>query len=195
MTRDQILVEMIEGQYNVKGIAKKSFLRQEIVLSNSSNQYTVDFNGNVQNTPKTERRLSIQNTFFTNKLGLFLVKEDVNKIGSAVLLAHPDAAVFGAKAANLEVIYNGLMKATIDNKIVFEALQTSDFRKNPAQFMPEDGKLNLDPTIILKGNKRNELSLTFPYWNNMAVEDDAAGTTFRHKLIVMAYGFEVSNVN
>src|SRR5689334_17283453 len=116
------------------GSATLSFLRQQVELKNNQTTLLFDFDGN-QPGVSTERKLSSKDGFFAHSLGLYLLIEDSAKPGSGVLQSYPNyqtiirkAGILVANASDLEALYNGQMKAQIDQTVVFDGLDTRRFR-------------------------------------------------------------------
>jgi hypothetical protein len=188
------LLAKVEAKYG-KGVATKSFLRQEAILKNNQNSYSFDFDAN-KPSQASERRLAVQDAFFANKIGLFLLKETDTTIGSGVprTFADPDVftAVAGFTLAHLETIYNGSVKAEIGKQTVFEALPTIQFRKVPTEFQEGNGVLDIEPALILYGNEKNRLTLTIPVFSGIQIENPTAG--INHKVAIILFGFLVTGV-
>lgn len=189
------LLPSLEARYG-KGKVTASFLRQELALRNNQASYEFDFDG--KKSPKaSERLLAAQDIFIVTALSLHLLKEEDGKEGSGVLLTHVDSAVFVAAAgfvpAHLETLYNGAIQCKMGNTTVFEALQTKNFRKVPAEFIQRDGSVDIDPNIVLFGKEKNKLILTIPSFAGINIASVAAGVS--HKVVLMPEGFLVTGHN
>lgn len=191
---EAVLKGKIEERYG-KGSARRSFLRQEQVIKNAKGKYEFDFNGNVTGK-STERKLNQQDVFFAHSIGLFLLREEVAKIGSGVLRTHVDPADFvaatGFVPAHLELLYNASLKAEINNETIFEALETTNFRKVPVQYMPQMGVEHLDPALVLNGRKKNLFTLNAETFAGIQWESVTTGTD--NKVVAMLFGFQVFDV-
>lgn len=190
-TRDRELLLTLEAEFG-KGKVTRSFLREEAVLVNQNQTYAFAFDGNVK--PKiSERKVASQDIFVANRLGLFLLREDAVKIGSGVLrtaVTAEFAAAAGFVPADLEAIWNGSIKAEIDNVTIFEALESQDFRKVVTEFQPQYGKVSIEPRLVLNGKAKNKLTVTVPTWNGIQLQSVVAGTD--HKLVLCAFGFLIT---
>ncbi len=177
-------------------IITKSYLREEQTLQNNKSQYDYFFDAGVK--PKTsERKISQQDLFVANAIGLFLLREDKTKIGSGVLrtsVASEFVDIAGIfNDTDLEAIYNGFISASVGQTKIFDALDTFRFRKVNAEFTNPDsaGTVDLEPALELDGKQKNKVTVEVPSWSGIQFAGDPA-STFEHKLVVVLYGFLIT---
>lgn len=197
--RDRALLNLLRQQFPNQN-PTKSFLKQEVVLRNQQNTYTVDFNDD--NTQKlTERRLNRQDFFCASEFGIFLLREPANQLGTGVLQTFPNLtnfpAVAGFTPAHLELIYNAIMRVQIQNNVVYSALDTLRFRQVPqtfqsavnsnSQFEYEYPFMELEPMLRLSGARKNTFTLEIPLITGVQIESVTAGTD--NKLVFYAGGY------
>jgi hypothetical protein len=196
--RDRVLLEQLEAKYG-KGRVIASFLRQEVVLKNQQNGYRFDFNDDNKGKA-TERRLAKQDLFVANSLGLFLLKEIAGKEGLGLLQTHPAPAVFveatgvAFTRAHLEAVYNGSLAVRQDNNVIVDKFPTAKFRKRNSQETEShitDGMSEIEPNLVFIGDRKKEVSVEIPTVSGIQIESGVAGE--EHKLVLVAFGFLISN--
>lgn len=181
-----------------KGSARRSFLRQEAVLKNSSSSALVfDYKSNKGLSSPAERKLDENDLFVATGLGMYLLREARTEKGFGVLRTHvaatdfADATVNGKtfKANHLELLYNSWIKAEVDGDTIYEAIETQDFRKVPGEYMPNTGKIVLTPRLIFRGHAKNALTLVQPEVDGLQWE--SVTENVENKVVLYAYGFQV----
>lgn len=211
LSRQRALLNKLKSDSRYKASKEKitrSFLRQEVVITNTNSKYEFDFNqDSSKQGNKTERLLRRQDIFYADSVGMFLVREVAAELGTGVLQTYPNPVAFPAAAgftpADLEIFYNAFLSAQIDQKIFFEFLDTQLFLCVPesqqiaagierSQRSPNDGFIDLEPNLVLSGKRTNKLEINVPTFAGAEVASVTAGTD--HKIVMYARGFLIPGV-
>ena len=201
-TRNRALYEKALGLFP-NTLPTISYLREEVDLVNNNGVYKFTFNEQAGVKP-TERKLSIKDAFVANELGIFLLVEHKDKPGSGVLMTYPNALELAkagtSSAEDTEALYNGWLRAQVDQSVLFEAIDTRRFRRvgdtQLSAINDKDeqhyahGMLQIEPNIVLVGSRRNELTLQLPQFN---VTPNIAATNATHKVkaVIICSGYYI----
>jgi hypothetical protein len=139
MSRAQEIWNLRQKMYAAAGvISSPSFLRLERTLDGTTSIIEFDAtNGNGATQRRvTEKRLNIGDTFSILGMGINLmstvIQEDEAEslpvdLVQGRLYTYPNPVAFGASAPELEAIYNGLHRLTIDSTVFIEGVSTREF--------------------------------------------------------------------
>jgi hypothetical protein len=178
-SRDRTLYEKVQSMTPKGSVPTMATLREERVLVNNNGTYTFDFNEQKSGIRPTEALLSIKDAFVANAMSLSILVERKAKPGTGVLYHYPNPhEVVKAGTVNwtdLEAIYNGQLKAQIDQQVMMDKFPTRRFRYAPQntgivsggdvgvlQSSAVDGLVPAEPNLILRGTKKNIFTLTVP---------------------------------
>ena len=208
-SRDRALYEKVL-KMSPKGVVPTlATLREERVLVNNNGTYVFEFNEQKANARQTETLLSIKDAFVANTMSLGILVERKTKPGSGLLLHFPCMQELN-KAGNvnwldMEVIYNGVLKAQIDQQVMMDKFSTRRFRYAPQnagllidnnviggaiQSSASDGLVNAEPNLILRGTKKNTFTLTIPTFDASAAAAIAAtDPAFDVRVVLELNGF------
>ena len=205
--------ETVKGQYPGSQPTLGA-LRQELTIKSNQSTYNFDFRvANANST--TEQLLPLTDAFGVNELGLFLLVRNKTRAGSGVLQTYPNREAIAPAFANstadapsaaavqaisdLEAIYNGIAAVRIDQQVFFDGLDMRRFRRVPAtqqgifasqvQSSYGDGMVCIEPQLFFDGARKNQVSVTVPQLNGIALEPDNAN--FELALVCIASGFRV----
>lgn len=198
--RERSLFETLKSRFP-NNVVSRSYLRQDIALADNRDSYSASFLAENGLGDLPQRRLSRADLFVAFMMGIFLIREAKAKPGSGVLLTYPNPVVFatvGTAGADLEAIYNGLIKLEINNSIPFDAYPSRHFRHVPetqqrAAFTlqnaagnenvagapvvagsnqhPDDGVALLPQNVYLFGENTNKMTLTIPTYPGIDLSD------------------------
>ncbi len=189
-------------------------LRQELTIKSNQSDYKFDFKTANANSV-TEQLLAVTDAFGANELGIFLMVRNKTRPGSGILQTYPNreaiAPAFNASTADtpsasavqaisdLEAIFNGVAGMRIDSTVIFDGLDMRRFRRVPqtqigifasqAQSGYRDGMVAIEPQLFLDGARKNQVSVTVPQFNGIALEPDNAN--YELVLVCVASGFRV----
>lgn len=209
----QALREKIElaKRWFPNGAPRPGVLRQEIAVSNTTNQYVFDFNENVAGGA-TESKLAITDAFFVTHIGFHLLVEDQRKPGSGQLLTYPNEAALAAAygitlpnavpaADDLESFYAGRLALKVDDQIEFdrwsmrahrfvgEVQQSAINARNAQTYF--DGLVAIEPNPVLNGARRNQFTLSVPNYNGVAPTWAATDANIKVKAALSLHGLHV----
>lgn len=189
-------------------------IRQELTLKNQQSGYGFDFKA-INAGSTTEQLLPLTDAFGANQLLIAIGVRNKTKPGSMVLITYPSleaiAPAFNGSTvaapsaaaiqavADLETIFNGVTRASIDSTTIFDGLDTRRFRHVPATQVGlfasqagsryHDGQVNIEPQLYFDGARKNKVEVVVPSFNGMAIEPDNAN--FELVLVCIATGFRV----
>jgi len=218
--RNRALLEMAKQRFPAR-TATLSYLRAELVLLNNVTTYKFSF---LSNSPQTANPASLgldsTDAFICDKLGFFLAARNKSQSGVERLHTYPAQDTFptvtGAtslapgspanfKNHHLNLIYNGRYKITLDNKVYFEKmdmfrhLYVPDVQTTEGQVSRIDtsaGFVNLEPYLILSGERKHEIEVVLPSITGMEIEAvrQTTGTADKeHILVLIAQGMLISS--
>ncbi len=193
-----------DPKYRGKPISP-SFLRLEATIKqNESRLIFKTFTGDGASVYPTELRLDRNDAFVVDRLGFFLLKQDVaNEKTNGVRQTYPNITVFGAAAAaDLWSIYeSGKLNITINKK-----RELIDYDLANCLYVPrtqQTGAINYDdkigakagfdkltPHITLDGSGTNEIVIDFPSFAGWAGHSAVAGT--EHRAVLFFRGMLIS---
>ena len=219
--RNRALLDMAKQRFAGK-TSTLSYLRGEVVLKNNVSVYKFSLLSKSEATsPLACLGLDSTDAFICDKIGFFLSTRKKSQSGVERLYTHPFAGAFPSVTAatnlasgspadfknwHLNLIYNGSYKITLDNRVYFEKMdmyrhlfvpnvQTTEPQSSKED--PSAGFVNLEPYLILHGERKHEIEVSLPSIANMQIEavrqtnnntDDK-----EHILVLMAYGMLVSS--
>lgn len=199
MTRDRALFEALKKMF--PGITPQpSYLREEQKLENNKTAYVFEFRNDEQSKlPKVG--LARQDLFVSNVWGLFLLREADAALGTGVLQTYVNTTYFPAAAGftpeHLNLVYAGYLQATVNDQIVFNAIQNEGFQSIPqtlqsgtnirSERKPIDGYQTIDPNFVLNGELTRNITLNIPSIAGMQIESVTAGTS--NKVVLVQKGF------
>ncbi|QIX59707.1 hypothetical protein HER32_00255 [Hymenobacter sp. BT18] len=210
-SRDRALYEKAK-QMSKNATPTMGFLREEIVLANNNNTYRFGFNEQRSGIRGSEKMLSIKDSFIANRLQLGILVERKTKPGTGVIMTFPNPVVVATagttSATDLEVIFNGQLKAQIDQEVLMDGFSTRRFRFVPSTQQQTgaanannialseqrfgDGQVEVEPNIILVGTKRNEFTITLPQFDPSVTPNIAAtDAAFDVRLVLELSGFHI----
>lgn len=166
------------GKSNV--IVTPGYLRSEQVLGNQ-NQITFPILTNEGTAPRsTERRLSISDTFVITNLGFRIGQQAATQTAGQVKLeSFVNASVFGASAAQLDILYNGSVAIKVGSITYIEALDMLRFQLSSiaqrgailatggattanSEFKGLADLAEIVPTIQFSGQEKNIVQISLP---------------------------------
>jgi len=198
-------------------IITDSYLRLEASLQGTITAITFNMLVNQGNPNVTENRLNITDRFVAAQICLLIMQTAMagtSPTQAEISIGRPrtynNAQIFGATAANLEVIYNSQLKITVDSVVYLQSLDTRRFYRVPTSqdgtavsAVALTGVINADgydsvgypfapltPTVTFSGIGKNEIQLTLPNPTLLT-----APVTFANFAILWCRGFLVQNVN
>lgn len=217
--------EYIDGQdskvkYPGNVIITDSWLRSEVSIQQAGvSSLSFDFLVNQGNMNVTEQRLNMTDKFAAAHISVMIGRATGNVAATPAMIAtgqlhtFPNPAVFtggaGVEAENLNGLYNGNMKITIDSIVYEQSLDVRRFyRVGTAQQglttgdgTGEYGASNwgdyaypfapLTPAITLSGTGKNEFILNTP--GNLGIDMQATGA--QNFAVCYLRGFLIQNVN
>ncbi|MDO7873679.1 hypothetical protein Q5H93_02960 [Hymenobacter sp. ASUV-10] len=206
-TRDRALYDKVLKMAPQGTIPTLATLREEAVLVNNNGVYTFEFNEQRAGVRKTETLLSIKDAFVANRIGLKLLVERKTKPGSGVLLAFPCQHALvqagAVSAQDLEAFFNGTLKVQIDQQVMMDRFSTRRFRHvpqtpgivvaeaftGPSQSSADDGMVNVEPNLVLRGTKKNTFTLSVPTFDGVAAAWAAVDAAFDVRVVLLLDGF------
>ncbi len=202
--RDRQIFKMLTEKFGKQGlVVSPGFLRVETVLKNSTGSYKFDIK-DTSGYIATENKLDRNDLFVVTDLGVYLLREDITKIGASVLQPYVNeiefAAVAGFNPSHLEAIYNGKFTLKIASRVNIEGLSMQSFRRIPQtqagattkpQFDIEESSFSIPSLLHLKGTMDSEIKVEFPTFDAMQIQAVTAG--INHKLVFHPYGFLIKN--
>lgn len=207
-SRDRALYDKVLKMAPKGTIPTLATLREERVLVNNNGTYVFEFNEQRANVRATENLLSIKDAFVANSMSLGILVERKTKPGTGVLLHYPSQHMLlqaGATSPiDLEAVFNGFLKAQIDQQVMMDKFSTRRFRYVPqnagiavaeniagtVQSSPVDGLVNVEPNLILRGTKKNIFTLTIPTFDAGATTSIAAiDAAFDVRVVLELNGF------
>lgn len=200
-SRDRALYEKAKGMFE-GATPTISYLREEANIVNNNGVYQFTFNEQTGVTRPTERKLSIKDAFLANMIWLFTLVEAKTKPGSGVLMTYPnpvEIAKAGTSSADeLEAIYNGTLKAQVDQDLIFDGIDTRRFRVVSATQLnaindkeQQDyaaGGLLVEPNLVLNGSRKNIFTLQLPAFDSSVTPNMAATLATHNIRVVLVFG-------
>ena len=203
LSYERSIFETLKTQYQGKSI-QFSNLRIEAELKNSSGNYSFNLR-NLNSLQPNERGLSENDLFVATRIGLFLIREDVDRLGTAILQTYPNDQAFpsgtGFTLSDMETIYAGGMEIKTNVMVnaehipgymfrkVFTSQQTSTIKQS--EFDINKACYELPTLLKLYGNKTVEIKYNFPSLDSMAIASPSAD--YKHKLVFMPFGFLIKD--
>lgn len=203
--RDRSFFNLLKDKYGSRGgVIAPSYVRAEALLTNGAQEYKF-FLKLLGNESSTEHKLNEQDLFAVNKLGLFLMAQDVAVPGISNLETYPNPIKFPDEAgqlltAHLEHIYNGFLNFKVGDTLHIPDYPTSDFRVvNTSQKSATianserdntDGYVQLPVNLELKGRENNEITLKVPGDASHKVQSVAGA--YKAKVVLILRGFKVT---
>lgn len=186
-------------------IISPAFLRQQKALTSNQSSYKFKFLAENAAPTLPERYLSRTDSFRAIRMGLFLITvATAGQEGAAVLQTYPNAAVFSTanNAAHLETVYNGLVRAKVENTIVIDGFPTNNFRhvgttlQASGSFAQSErpqlaGMRTLPVILTLDGAKTNEIEIEIPNWSGIVMAP-SSGTNY---LVCVLEGFQINGAS
>lgn len=208
LDRSRLIYNSLPKEQGV--ISSQSYLRLESAVLGTQSEITFNVLNNEGTVNETEQRLALTDTFTVTELGIFLMK--VTTAGtnrSGVLHTFPNANVFtgSGESANLQNIYNGYFKATVNGVQYIPKMDmlrfyrvgaaqktvgtsTYDATNNTSNKYlestwdnPNYGFYPLTPQLNLSGAWKNSLAITCPASVAMA------GTSSSNYVVLILRGF------
>ncbi|MFN8922841.1 MAG: hypothetical protein ACK5XP_07965 [Sphingobacteriia bacterium] len=189
-----------------------SILHQGQALLNTASRYNFSFSSNdtlANSSYPTHRLLNLQDAFVVIGMAVHLSRRVSTAPGQEQFFswAHPDAAIFGTQAPNLESVYNGVISYTQDQTVVLENIPMRQFRAVPISqqgaaasrgaaapyadsYNQDMVMFDLPQAVVVLGNNKNQFFIDFPANSNIA--SAVANTT--NVLEFTLYGFRITNV-
>ncbi|GAA4366849.1 hypothetical protein GCM10023185_38270 [Hymenobacter saemangeumensis] len=204
--RDRALYEKVLKMAPKGSVPTLATLREERVLVNNNGTYTFEFNEQRAGQRPTETLLSLKDMFVANSIALGILVERKTKPGTGVVHRYPSMHVVAqagaTNATDLESIFNGHLKAQIDQQVMMDKFSTRRFRHVPQgsgintdagitgaiQSSPNDGLVMLEPNLILRGTKKNTFTLTIPTFE-VAAAIAATDAAFDVRVVLELNGF------
>ncbi len=208
LSRDRAIYNHITNLEEVQGKAKptKSFLRQEVVITDGLTEYEFDFKEQTGGVNLPQRLIKYNDKFWVTRIGMFLGKELVTKKPAMRLCTYPSATEFpngvapnNFTAANLYAFYNGLLYSKTDKSIVFDGIQTLNFLKVPnkqegevagvkeTERIAKEDFYDIEPIFTLDGQNNNSLFVKIP--PNQGLPLQSPDANYVHKLILILDGY------
>lgn len=196
--------KQLENKYQGKPIAE-SYLRVERQITNNDSILTFDVR-KTGNERATEKKLDLADVFVIFSMGFYLLADETAKPGKAILQTYPNAFVFPDETTNffgreLETIYNGALSIKSGQTVLIDSQRMADFRYVPqtlqssatnfGQFEPTFGQKAFPTRIELKGTQNTEISVKFPVWSGIKIDNTNAG--FKNYLVFVPIGFLIKN--
>lgn len=172
----------IKNSYLAKGVQPpapyqivKGFLRTSTSLVNGNSRTEFIISGKKDALPY-EQLISTSDAFAITSMGVKLVREIVAAPGKAPLCTYPNLIQFpntsDLVAADLEQVYNGVLKISVAQSELIPAFPTTLSRVvrtaqqsaagNFSEQLPEDGMAEIEPMLILDGADKNGIALVRP---------------------------------
>lgn len=204
LSYERSIYENLVKQYGEKKSIQFSNLRIEKELTNSNGTY--EFNLRDLNTLQAnERGLSTNDLFVATRIGMFLIREDSDRLGVAILQSYPNVIAFpdgsGFTLADMETIYNGGLEIKTNVTVNAEFIPGYMFRTVPvsqetstikhSQFDINDMTYQLPTLYKFFGNKTVNIRYNFPSLSSMQIAAVASG--YKHKLVFMPFGFLIKD--
>lgn len=181
-----------------RAVLSPSYLRLETLINASSSPTNLRFdvlvNENTQQfTFPTQQKLNLQDAFVCSSIGLYLGCPASNTDSTFRLLTYPSVGNISGTAANFtaaqaaaaQVIYNGFMSLTINQRTIlpyWDLARHLDIPRTQASAVSatavaptapihlnddaldlgNDGQYPCEPNIIFSGAKKHELTITLP---------------------------------
>jgi len=214
--RDRQILQILRKE-NPTCVVSPGFLEATVAIANNKVSYSFNFlqaGGNYTN----DGGLNENDSFVAPQIGLFLAAALSTKEGAEPYVTFPDVQTLGAAfttaadAANLEVIYKGKLKYTVDNAVLFENLPLLDFRQVPqmaahtnagqtggstylnqtiaGQYDQGQGFVELSSWPIINGRSKSIFEVAFQ--NNDGIQVAAQTANYTMNLVLRARGFLVS---
>jgi hypothetical protein len=189
-------------------VISQGYLRQQLTLVNGQASYTFNLTSNQANsTPLPQKLLNVTDTFFSTRMGLFLLKQVTAEAGGFELQSYPNPTYFPAVAGpsafnpqDMEVIYNGSLSITVNNIILVNGLPTKRFRTVPQTLQSgvnsksemdlSDALIPIVPYPRFDGTQSIEVTVKIPTFTGMEIASATAGTT--HELVLYTEGFLIA---
>jgi len=165
-------------------VLSQSYLRSEIAISTTKAQYHVPIldNDTQNGSPfNTEKRLKLQDAFVVSEIGIYLAKPTGATDAAFKFLSFPDPQLFTTTnaAAAAEVLYNGQLNVSYNNKVIVPAWDIARHRKvNQTQggvgvtaqtvFPQSEIDLSTDslypcePNLVHVGSKNIDINIVLP---------------------------------
>ena len=189
-----------------KGIVRPAQIVLYAKLENGKSSLKFNVNQEMQTIPH-EIRLEKSDVFYADKLGLFLHKVAiVNNVETfnSPIYSYPDPNIWTVanEARDLEGIYQSLFEFKTDTDVRLERYHTAKLRWVPetqgnpggtpislAQGRLDDALQSIVTNIGIWGNKRNEVTLSYPQGTFQAIAGD--GTTYETYAVIYFDGFRI----
>jgi len=161
-------------------ILSQSYLQFETLLS--TNQTSFQFGVLTNQTPNgvpvrpTERRLTLQDAFYASEIQVLLAAATSATDSAFQIETYPNPIIFpvgGAAPAPLEVLYNGSLLISVNNKVIMPGLDIDRFYNAPQTqntaagltiVDERDGSQGtaLEPNIVFIGQKNTQVVINLP---------------------------------
>lgn len=220
------LYNKLQDKYPGKVVTDSYLLLQACIQSVTNTvKFPVLTNETLNSIPTSvvEVRLDITDRFCAFDWALMIRKAGSSAVNQAtpaemaysIPLTYPNSAVFTAsnEARNLEALYNGNLKVTIDSDVYYQAYPCRNFYRVPTSqkgvttssftgtpptqyLIPDDGWDSMNysfatvtPNFEFSGIGKNVVELTIPAPSSMA------GTSSQNYVDLVVRGFLIQNVN
>lgn len=208
LTRDRLILDKIKAdpRFATKPTPTLSYLRVEVPITNDTETLVFLPAKNDNGSPrKTERLLSVQDSFWSTEIGLFLLTEETAKPGTGVLFSYPNPvellksanAPADVVASHFNTIYNGRLEARMEQSVIFENMDTARFYHVPQtqlsaisdtdQFIPGQGFQETEPQLIIDGQQKTQITVTIPTFSGRKMAATKSGWENRLVLYVRGY--------
>ena len=181
-------------------VATQHTLQLEVNLTTVDTVYDFRLTDDAGGKLKSERRLNQNDVFMVTGLQvLFCKRADDNDVKGRYC-TYPNATLFPNSKGDLEAVYNGVLKMTVDNKVYvpgYDLLQHRSVPRSQDMDLPDviqdsldlsrDGIIGIYPTITLQGNKTSQIQAVLP----SALASVEAGVKTR--LVLRLHGFLAQN--
>lgn len=215
---DRVKPVLASKGYSTEGaVATQGYLALLSSIQGTVNSVSFTVPANQGTTRSIENRLQITDMFTISHWSLYLLKAGATTAATDAELSvarprtWPNPLVFtgASEAANLEAVYNGSLRVSVDREIVVDSYDTRRFyRAGVAQELvqqtvtasvgvwqrdewqgPNYGFAALDPEVTINGVGDTQITLTLPTSINLA------GTSSQNFVYLVLRGIRWQNVS
>jgi len=176
-----------------RAVLSQSYIRSEVLLSTTATRYRFPLlvNDNFSTVTNTSQLLNLQDAFYVSHAAIFFAKPSGATNTQFQLVTYPNAIIFSTAntAASLYTWYNGYATLTVNNRVIWPALDIYRFYDVPmTQDSSATGVIDeqkgsdsalypIEPGVVLVGSKQNVLEVILPA-TMQAVEENSRAVLY-----------------
>lgn len=161
-----------------RAVLSQSYIRSEVLLSTTATRYRFPLlvNDNFSTVTNTSQLLNLQDAFYVSHAAIFFAKPSSATNTQFQLVTYPNATIFSTAntAASLYTWYNGYATLTVNNRVIWPALDLYRFYDVPQtqdgsavavideQKGSDSALYPIEPGVVLVGSKQNVLEVILP---------------------------------